>query len=516
MAAMVATPMQALRVVRQDSDVEIEAETHKTTRQKQIDIGKARPEYKRYLQRVPKAQRGRNDAHTPEPTARMSKRQFDRELGEWRRALHEYDAAAASRCNTQAVLANAAIKLSLVDSIVQEPMRQQAMKPSTMKWADQLLSDSEMAYDCAGPLPVVCAGTPPGSPPPMSPAGTPPGSPPDSDSEDEEECMVRTPSPSPDKYCHRDFQQAVKPPSSMRPSAKGRLTTLECKVLERRGELYSQSTSRSGDSTPSRISTSELASQVSSKDNTSSFFACARSDDSSDESVWGPWNTSGKLSPSLRPPAEAGLSKEQERHLTQWMQAAARELAQREDVQEQRLQDGLLAVRRLEKSVRKKLSFAKSSLEQRLVSAHRNNEDMDLVKGALVELRGLEERTSKAVSHAQGRASKTESQRRSAQVEDLRAALKQSMLPEANDTPKRADADTVSESSVSDRLQGAMLDEMRSAMAELQQAVHSQRTVMDAQAAELQSLRKQCGGSKAKPWENVLTPRRGRSPAGRC
>lgn len=60
-------------------------------RLRQIMIGKARPEYKRFLLEVPVD--CRNDAHpsTPDPRAKVSKRQFDRSLGEWRRRLHEYD-----------------------------------------------------------------------------------------------------------------------------------------------------------------------------------------------------------------------------------------------------------------------------------------------------------------------------------------------------------------------------------------------------------------------------------------
>mmetsp|Transcript_34796 Transcript_34796/g.63359 ORF Transcript_34796/g.63359 Transcript_34796/m.63359 type:complete len:234 (+) Transcript_34796:53-754(+) len=60
-------------------------------RQRQVDIGKARPEYVRYLQFVPKEQRTPTCPRTPDPLACVSKRQFDRQLSEWRRQLHEYD-----------------------------------------------------------------------------------------------------------------------------------------------------------------------------------------------------------------------------------------------------------------------------------------------------------------------------------------------------------------------------------------------------------------------------------------
>jgi len=59
---------------------------------KQIQIGKSRPEYQRYLREVPHHSRTRSQPGTPDPRARVSKRQFDRDLGEWRRRLHEFDA----------------------------------------------------------------------------------------------------------------------------------------------------------------------------------------------------------------------------------------------------------------------------------------------------------------------------------------------------------------------------------------------------------------------------------------
>lgn len=59
---------------------------------KQIQIGKARPEYQRYLREVPHNRRNSSQPTTPDPRARVSKRQFDRALGDWRRRLHEFDA----------------------------------------------------------------------------------------------------------------------------------------------------------------------------------------------------------------------------------------------------------------------------------------------------------------------------------------------------------------------------------------------------------------------------------------
>lgn len=59
---------------------------------KQIQIGKARPEYLRYVREVLPSRRTPSQPSTPDPRARVSKRQFDRALGDWRRRLHEFDA----------------------------------------------------------------------------------------------------------------------------------------------------------------------------------------------------------------------------------------------------------------------------------------------------------------------------------------------------------------------------------------------------------------------------------------
>jgi len=63
-----------------------------TARIKQIQIGKARPEYQRYVREVLPSRRTPSQPSTPDPRARVSKRQFDRALGDWRRRLHEFDA----------------------------------------------------------------------------------------------------------------------------------------------------------------------------------------------------------------------------------------------------------------------------------------------------------------------------------------------------------------------------------------------------------------------------------------
>mmetsp|Transcript_27546 Transcript_27546/g.91404 ORF Transcript_27546/g.91404 Transcript_27546/m.91404 type:complete len:425 (-) Transcript_27546:435-1709(-) len=89
-----------------DEDLEVcdgsesKAETQarrENARVRQINIGKARPEYRRYIQEVPREKRPSSQPRTPDPRTRASKRQFDRELSSWRRHLHEWDTGTGGR-----------------------------------------------------------------------------------------------------------------------------------------------------------------------------------------------------------------------------------------------------------------------------------------------------------------------------------------------------------------------------------------------------------------------------------
>lgn len=64
-------------------------------RRKQIQIGKSRPEYLRYISEVNKEDRLPTHPRTPSPTLRIPKRQFDRKLSKWRQQLHEFDQVSA-------------------------------------------------------------------------------------------------------------------------------------------------------------------------------------------------------------------------------------------------------------------------------------------------------------------------------------------------------------------------------------------------------------------------------------
>lgn len=60
-------------------------------RQKQLDIGKATPEYRNYRATVPRKQRKKTDPGTPDKFQLISKRNWEGQVKAWRRRLHEWD-----------------------------------------------------------------------------------------------------------------------------------------------------------------------------------------------------------------------------------------------------------------------------------------------------------------------------------------------------------------------------------------------------------------------------------------
>lgn len=60
-------------------------------RRKEISYGKNTLGYDRYTRLVPKARRKPGHPRTPDPTLKVSKRQFDGLVRAWRRKLHDWD-----------------------------------------------------------------------------------------------------------------------------------------------------------------------------------------------------------------------------------------------------------------------------------------------------------------------------------------------------------------------------------------------------------------------------------------
>eukprot|EP00930_Biecheleria_cincta_P060486 TRINITY_DN46123_c0_g1_i1.p1 TRINITY_DN46123_c0_g1~~TRINITY_DN46123_c0_g1_i1.p1 ORF type:complete len:537 (+),score=61.01 TRINITY_DN46123_c0_g1_i1:43-1653(+) len=91
-----AVPVKGSEAEQLEEDVEVSEECwsrRASARLRQIKIGKARPEYQWYDQAVPAPQRLPHHPVTPDPYARISKRSFDRQLSQWRRSLHDFDAS---------------------------------------------------------------------------------------------------------------------------------------------------------------------------------------------------------------------------------------------------------------------------------------------------------------------------------------------------------------------------------------------------------------------------------------
>jgi len=88
---MTASYAELKSALHEEDDAEVSEEVfmrRAQARQRQIFIGKSRPEYKLYSSAVPYHRRSEHMPQTPDPQARISKRAFDRELASWRRGLH--------------------------------------------------------------------------------------------------------------------------------------------------------------------------------------------------------------------------------------------------------------------------------------------------------------------------------------------------------------------------------------------------------------------------------------------
>jgi len=60
-------------------------------RERQVEVGKNTPSYRRYVATVPREQRTAAHPRTPPTRKPLSRRQFDGLVRQWRRMLHAYD-----------------------------------------------------------------------------------------------------------------------------------------------------------------------------------------------------------------------------------------------------------------------------------------------------------------------------------------------------------------------------------------------------------------------------------------
>merc|ERR1712228_274195 len=62
-----------------------------TQRMRQIDIGKATPEYMNYISMIPKTQRSAQHPRTPNPREKMPNKWWKKKMNDWRKTLHAFD-----------------------------------------------------------------------------------------------------------------------------------------------------------------------------------------------------------------------------------------------------------------------------------------------------------------------------------------------------------------------------------------------------------------------------------------
>merc|ERR1719204_1678182 len=77
---------------------EVERDFHRITqRMRQIDIGKATPEYRNYTELVPRHERKPHHPRTPNPRHKMPNKWWKTAINRWRKALHAFDDEALAK-----------------------------------------------------------------------------------------------------------------------------------------------------------------------------------------------------------------------------------------------------------------------------------------------------------------------------------------------------------------------------------------------------------------------------------
>lgn len=175
-------------------------------------------------------------------------------------------------------------------------------------------------------------------------------------------------------------------------------------------------------------------------------------------------------------------AEDEEKRISQWVKQALREVASRQQVKEQRIDDGIKAVEKLETTLRKKLSKVRNTLLDRLKTLENVDSESARLEAAkaLAELRAVEDRTDASIKDLRtrgiGRA-----------IEERR--FKSASMGLASSSPSSATASVATPKSCSSVQADAMFAEMRAKMMELQSTVSEQRGMMQAQASELMNLK---------------------------
>eukprot|EP00929_Paragymnodinium_shiwhaense_P098276 TRINITY_DN59781_c0_g1_i1.p1 TRINITY_DN59781_c0_g1~~TRINITY_DN59781_c0_g1_i1.p1 ORF type:complete len:603 (+),score=128.78 TRINITY_DN59781_c0_g1_i1:97-1905(+) len=537
----------------------------RNTRQRQIDIGKARPEYKRYLQQVQRERRGSDQPHTPDPRARISKRQFDRLVSDWRRQLHAYDAVPTEPQKRRSTATTASTTASSVDASLLEGS---GLKPGSRRyrcrmaklqreqgealqkeqvvssvtaggglkletvpaaagcfgrgfakaWAD-LASDSDSGLDIGGLRPASVAASHFSI---CTPTASPCGSPPPEEEDDEEDgvdpvdsdTVVRTP---PLMSCPRQcsFEEFVEPLPRTRSPSRDYCHQKVC--TPDIGVPVDQVAARLGQVSADVIYPPPLPEPT---------FKLRH----------GPTDAAGVLpadirstTPSTTSTVDSSLAAESV-YLTQQRREARRSFvveagtpsSSSEDCRssssrltkcqaaKDQLRDEIAAAERLERDLKRHLARVRGH------EAHRQEDPEEMSSGAdatLLRVQTLKAKRCTTLSDLLPEKKRSLPVKRSSQgmhMDVLRKTILEgiAMAKESASSPepppprvrssKSASVASSSAASVFSTEEEAVLIEMRNAMRELQQAVQMQQGIMEAQAAEIASLRAEVQAREAR------------------
>ncbi|XP_057644930.1 oocyte-specific histone RNA stem-loop-binding protein 2-like [Chionomys nivalis] len=143
--------MVSVGVITEPCHARWEVETDEVVlqrRQKQIDYGKCTPGYQCFLQQVPRAQRQPGfHPQTPNKNRRYSRRSWDAQIRQWRRALHTWDPPSQPLHDREALGKATKNFLRPVDSAPLDDLREDWLQaPESSENWDRGQKEAQFAY----------------------------------------------------------------------------------------------------------------------------------------------------------------------------------------------------------------------------------------------------------------------------------------------------------------------------------------------------------------------------------